>query len=317
MDALTAGIAQHGYSILFCAVLAESMGLPVPAAVALLVAGGSSAKGPLSPGHSLLMAFAAMLFADNFLFVLGRYTGWGLLGFLCRISLNPEACIAKSADTFYRRGRVMLLFAKFLPGINTMAPPLSGSMNMPAAQFFVLDLGGACLYIGTYFGAGYLFSDFLAAIMRGYTVAGNVVSWTVGILLLVWLGNRIRICYASRHESPVVMLDPREIAARDNVMIFDVRSHGYYDQGTMRIKGSHRLDPNALSEQFRKLPNNREIVLYCTCYREATAIKVARELAAKGVPCAVLKGGLSAWKKASLPLEPVPSDEVVLLPKFA
>jgi rhodanese-related sulfurtransferase len=100
-------------------------------------------------------------------------------------------------------------------------------------------------------------------------------------------------------------------------MVYDVRSHGYYDQGTMRIKGSRRLDPNALSEQFGALPNNLEIVLYCTCYREATAIKVARELAGKGIPATVLQGGLSAWKKASLPLEPVPADEVVLLPKFA
>ena len=85
----------------------------------------------------------------------------------------------------------------------------------------------------------------------------------------------------------------------------------------MRIKGSHRLEPNALSEQFGKLPKDREIVLYCTCLREATAVKVARELAAKGIPAAVLEGGLSAWKKAELPLESVPADEVVLLPKFA
>ena len=77
METFTAAIAQHGYSIVFCAVLAEATGLPVPAAVALLVAGGASAKGPLAPGHALAMAFSAMLLADNSLFLLGRYTGWG------------------------------------------------------------------------------------------------------------------------------------------------------------------------------------------------------------------------------------------------
>ena len=241
----------------------------------------------------------------------------GLLGFLCRVSLNPEACISKSADAFYKRGRIMLVFAKFFPGISTMAPPLAGSMNMPPAQFFALDFAGACLYICTYFGAGYLFSDFLSSLMRGYSMAGNFVGWIVGALLLIWIGNRIRIWNGSRHESPVAMLDPREVAARDNAMIFDVRSHGYYDRGTMRIKGSLRIDPNALSEQIWKLRKDREIVLYCTCYREATAIRVARDLAARGIPAAVLRGGLSAWKKASLPLEPVPADDVVLLPKFA
>lgn len=55
-------------------------------------------------------------------------------------SLNPESCILRSADSFYRRGRVLLVFAKFLPGINTMAPPLAGSMNMRVRQFLLLDL---------------------------------------------------------------------------------------------------------------------------------------------------------------------------------
>jgi len=317
VETLTAAIGEHGYALLFFVVLAEAMGLPVPAAVGLLVAGGASAEHRMTPGHAILMAYTAMLLADNFLFFLGRYTGWWLLGVLCRVSLNPEACISKSADSFYKRGRIMLVFAKFLPGVNTMAPPLSGSMNMRHWQFFGLDFAGASLYIFTYFGAGYLFSDFLKAIMRGYSVAGSLVGWLIGALLVAWVANRIRIWNSGRHDSPVAMLKPHEVAARDNVMIFDARSHGYYDEGTMRIKGSHRLEPNALSEQFGKLPKDREIVLYCTCLREATAVQVARELAAKGIPSAVLEGGLSAWKKAALPLEPVPADEVVLLPKFA
>jgi membrane protein DedA with SNARE-associated domain/rhodanese-related sulfurtransferase len=317
VETLTAAIAQHGYSILFFIVLAEAMGLPVPAAVGLLVAGGASAKGPLHPREALGMAYLAMLVGDNLLFLLGRASGWWLLGQLCRLSLNPEGCIINAADAFYKRGRIMLLFAKFLPGVNTMAPPLAGSMNMPHAQFFVLDLGGASIYIFTYFGIGYLFSDFLAAIMRGYSAAGGVAGWAVGLLIAGWIANRIRIWIKTRGEAPVPMLTPHQVAERDNVLIYDVRSHGYYDEGTMRIKGSVRLEPNALTEQVEKLPAGHEIVLYCTCFREATATKVARELAKRGIPSAVIQGGLTAWKKAALPLEPVPSDEVVLLPKFA
>jgi rhodanese-related sulfurtransferase len=43
---------------------------------------------------------------------------------------------------------------------------------------------------------------------------------------------------------------------------------------------------------------------------------VARELQKKGVDVAVIKGGLRAWKKAGLPLEPVPADEIAALPAF-
>jgi membrane protein DedA with SNARE-associated domain/rhodanese-related sulfurtransferase len=317
VEFLTGAITQHGYSILFCVVLCEAIGLPIPAAIGLLVAGGASAKGPLAASHALLIAYSAMLIGDNLLFVLGRYTGWWLLGILCRVSLNPEACVMRSADSFYKRGRIMLVFAKFLPGINTMAPPLAGSMNMRHWQFFYLDFAGASLYIFSYFGVGYLFSDFLTTIKRGYLAAGNFVGWIIGILFVLWLGNRLRIWFQGRMESAVPMLTPREVAERNNVAIFDVRSHGYYDNGTMRIQGSLRMEPNALSDQFTKLPKDREIVLYCTCLREATAVQVARELAKRGIPSAVIQGGLSAWKKASLPLEPVPADEVVMLPKFS
>ena len=142
MESLLSGLSQHGYTILFAIVFLESVGLPVPAALALLIAGGASARGshhlPVAAGSALL----ALIIGDTLMFLLGRYTGWWLLGLLCRLSLNPESCILRSADSFYRRGRTVLLFAKFVPGINTMAPPLAGSMNMRFGQFIGLDFDG-------------------------------------------------------------------------------------------------------------------------------------------------------------------------------
>lgn len=43
MDFLLTGLSQHGYFILFAAVFLEAIGFPVPAAIALLLAGGASA----------------------------------------------------------------------------------------------------------------------------------------------------------------------------------------------------------------------------------------------------------------------------------
>jgi hypothetical protein len=44
---------------------------------------------------------------------------------------------------------------------------------------------------------------------------------------------------------------------------------------------------------------------------------VARELTALGVNAYVISGGLAAWRKANLPVEPVPAGEIVPLPRFA
>ena len=57
----------------------------------------------------------AMVMGDTLLFTLGRHTGWTLLGLLCRVSVNPETCILRSAESFYRRGKATLVLAKFNP----------------------------------------------------------------------------------------------------------------------------------------------------------------------------------------------------------
>src|SRR5581483_10949587 len=154
-------IARHGYAVVAAVVFAEAIGLPVPAALALIAGGAAAASGLLRAPHLILLAIAAMVLGDSLLFILGRYMGWNLLGLLCRVSANPETCILRSAESFYKRGRLTLLFAKFVPGINTMAPPLAGSMRMPFWQFLRLDLGGALLYVVAYAGLGFVFSRIL------------------------------------------------------------------------------------------------------------------------------------------------------------
>ncbi|HVY92070.1 MAG TPA: rhodanese-like domain-containing protein [Bryobacteraceae bacterium] len=318
MDFLANTVGAHGYLILFVLVFLEAVGFPVPAAPGLILAGAAAARGVMSPAECVGTALSAMMLGDTLMYTLGRLTGWWLLGLLCRISLNPEACILQSADSFYRRGRVLLVVAKFIPGINTMAPPLSGSMSMPVAQFLGLDFLGACLYAGAWLGSGFIFSDVLKSLLHGYSAVGSVIGWIVAAAVVVWAANRTRLWLRGRRLQPVRMIQPGALAQiRENVLIYDVRSHGYYDREAVRIEGSRRLEPNALTDEAAQLPRDREIVLYCTCIRESTSAHVARMLEERGLKVWVLEGGFRAWKKAGLPVEAVPEDEVLPLPKFA
>jgi membrane protein DedA with SNARE-associated domain/rhodanese-related sulfurtransferase len=317
MESLGSAISQHGYTILFVLVLLEAIGLPVPAALALLVAGGASATGALQPVTAILTALGAMLLGDILMYTFGRYTGWWLLGMLCHLSVSPESCILRSADAFYKRGRMVLVFAKFVPGINTLAPPLAGSMKMRVPQFLAFDVSGASLYTLVYWGVGYVFSDFLAAITKGYTQFGNFMAWSIALLFVAYIGYRAVVVLKERKRGAVSKIKASEVARKlAGVAVFDVRSHGYYEKDTMRIQGSLRLEPNALNQEFLQVPKDKEIVLYCTCVRDATSVRVARRLADQGFSVSVIAGGLRAWKKAGLPLEPVPQDDVVQLPTF-
>jgi membrane protein DedA with SNARE-associated domain/rhodanese-related sulfurtransferase len=313
-------LAQHGILALSLFVFLQAIGLPVPCAVALILAAAESAKGHLSVIGVLGGALGAMLVGDVLMFLLGRYTGWWLLGTLCRISLNPESCVVTSADTFHRRGRSLLVVAKFLPGINTMAPPLAGSMQMRWWSFLGLDLVGAALYIGAYFILGYLCSDAVSAVIRFYERFGQLTTAVVLILVTAYVLWLLWSTIQARRLGRGVPHAPPEIVARDlsagEAVVFDVRSHGYFDPGAVRIPASRRVDPNALRTHLKEFAKDRQIYLYCTCQRQATSVRVARELLKLGLRVAVIEDGLRGWRNAGLELETVPPAELATLPLF-
>jgi membrane protein DedA with SNARE-associated domain len=269
MNPLLAAISHHGYLLVFLIVFAEAAGLPAPAALALVAGGAAAAAHILNPAVVLAVALCAMMLGDSLLFILGRYTGWALLGFLCRLSLNPETCILRSAESFYKRGRVTLVFAKFIPGVNTMAAPLAGSMKMKPSQFLRLDFAGACIYVLAYSGVGYLFRDFLVKITHGLQIAGHAVTAVVLVALVIFAVYRIVQYRRYRISGVVPRIEVEELAkllltAERDVVLVDVRSHGYYDPGAARIAGSIRLEPNQLSEELKTLPKDKDIYVYCT-----------------------------------------------------
>ena len=258
-------IAHHGYAVVFLVVLAEAVGLPVPAAIALLAAGAAVASGALRAPVLLLVAVIGMLIGDSLLFVLGRYMGWSLLGWLCKLSANPETCIMRSAESF------TLVIAKFIPGVNTMAPPLAGSMLMRPMLFFQLDLAGAVLYAAAYASLGFLFRDFLVAITRGFQTAGRAVEMVLLIGLLGYIIYRIGLYrkHSIYRIVPRVQVEElaRKLASENDQahpILVDVRSHGYYDPNAARIKGSIRVEPNNLAEEIKNLPKDKDIYVYCT-----------------------------------------------------
>jgi len=270
MNHLLASMGRHGYALTFAVLLAETIGLPFPASIALVAAGAAIASHTLSATGVVVAALAALLLGDIWQFWLGRYTGWALLGFLCRLSMNPETCMLRSAESFYKRGKATLLIAKFVPGVNTMAAPLAGSMKMPFAQFLRLDLAGCVLYTLVYLLIGYVSRDFLAATLRSFYAASRVMEAVIIIALVVYIVYRIVQYQEYREYDFVPRIHAEELAERiaagagDGMLIVDVRSHGYYDIGAERIRGSIRIEPNNLEEEIKNLPKDKDIYLYCT-----------------------------------------------------
>jgi membrane protein DedA with SNARE-associated domain/rhodanese-related sulfurtransferase len=323
MNDFSSLIEHYGYVVICLIVFAEAIGVPVPGAVALVAGGAAAAAGTLYGLAVWLFAVAAMLSADSLLYILGRHMGWTILKFLCQVSVDPEGCVLRSAESFYKRGRLTLLFDKFIPGVSTMAAPLAGSMNMRFSQFLALDFLGASLYALSYGAIGFIFRDFVAKIVRGFRAAGHAVEIVVIIALIAFIGYRISLYWKQRADRVVPHVEVQILAAKlqtegpGKILLADVRSHGYYSAGAVRIPGSIRVEPNNLSAEIALFPRDKDIYLYCTCQQEATSRSVAHLLREWGFQAFVIVGGLAAWRKAGNPLETVPETDVVHLPTFS
>lgn len=156
MNGTTQFLVTHGVPIVFAAVFLEQMGLPLPVVPLLLAVGALSATGQFSPLLGVGITLLACLIADTIWFYLGRHRGHRVLGFLCRISLEPDSCVRRTQNVYTRYGLRGVVVAKFVPGLSTVAPPLAGMSGVNAGRFLFADGLGSLLYGGSFIflGAG-------------------------------------------------------------------------------------------------------------------------------------------------------------------
>jgi membrane protein DedA with SNARE-associated domain len=90
------------------------------------------------------------------LYVVGRRYGRQAMGALCRLAMSPNSKIDKTDRRFERWGAVLLLFAEFIPGVRTLAPPLAGAEKLSVAVLALQRarrgaMDGASMASGSYF----------------------------------------------------------------------------------------------------------------------------------------------------------------------
>ena len=133
MHGLLEFLLRHGYVLLLGWVFAEQAGLPLPSVPLLLAAGVLAGTGRLNFALCLLASVLAAVSADTMWYRLGHLKGIRILQWICKISLETDSCVRRTQGVFEKYGAKSLLFAKFLPGLNTVATPLAGVFHMRRA----------------------------------------------------------------------------------------------------------------------------------------------------------------------------------------
>ena len=291
----------------FLNVLALQAGLPVPAYPALMVAGAYAAMGGRPLWQLVVVGIAAALVADTGWYLAGRKFGVRIVGTLCKVSLSPDSCVRQTESIFQRFGATSMLFAKFVPGFASVATALAGAMRLRYAVFVVFDAIGAGLWVGVGVGLGYIFRDAIGDVMATLSALGHYGLMLVIAGFVVWIAvkwwrrrmfvKQLRMDRVSVDELRTLM-DERKVNA-----IVDVRSP-LMQASTGRIPGARTIDMKKIAAGFEGVEADGEVIVYCACPNEATAVKVAQMLRKVGYKrIRPLHGGIDAWIQAGHAVE--------------
>jgi len=305
------GASPLTYSGIGLAVFGQQFCLPVPAMLLLMTAGALAAdgQGHLRLSLVLLSGVAGCLAADGFWFWLGRRWGSGIIRVVCSLTADPRASRERSGEIFARWGLKLLLVAKFIPGLDGISPPLAGAEGASVGAFLAYDTAGALLWSGAYVLLGFLFYSQLDMVMHAIQRFSLLLGVVLGVPLAVYaLWRGLHLVRMIRHLrlrriGPALLQEKIDTGRR--LAIFDLLHYEAHGREVAGIPGSVRVDP----VRFRansgkvKIPDDVDIVLYCSSRNDFVSARVAEALEKRGIHNVwVLEGGLEAWELEGRPV---------------
>ena len=309
-------LLRHIELVVFLTVLEEQVGFPIPAIPVLLAAGAIAGDGQANLFLLTVLSVLACLFGDMLWFELGRHRGRQTLTLLCRIALEPDACVRRTENFFSIHGVRALILAKFIPGLSTLAPSLAGLFKISIGRFLVFNSAGALLWSFCFLLLGYVFSDQIGYVAELAVQFGKSAT----AIIAVSLAGYVLYKYVHRQkilrELRVARITPSELKQlMDNghqSVVVDLRGSLDHLADPYTIPGALRISAEELEARHGDIPRDTDVILFCACPNEATAARLALILRRKGITrVRPLAGGIDDWRELGYPLELVISKEQI------
>ena len=261
-------LIRYGYIVVFGVVLAEQIGLPVPSQLLLVGAGGLAGNGRLNPFIVLVAGAIASLIGDTLWYGIGRAGGPRVLGWICRISLEPDSCVRRTHGLFGKCGVWSLVFAKFVPGLSTVAPPLAGITGLSLPAFLAISTIAGLVWAGAFIALGWVFSSQLERV--GTSLEG-LGSWGLAVVagaIVAYVAYKYIMRRRFMRKLRIARITPEELKtmldAGGDVMVVDVRDRLDFQTEPSIIPGALHLTTEELEARHLEIPRERDIILYCT-----------------------------------------------------
>src|SRR5512138_782732 len=205
---LLAGHGLHaGYVAVFTVLLLCGFGLPMPEDVILATGGVLAWLARGRPVHSFAQMFrdtglltmvfvglAGIIVGDSIIFMAGRKFGHRVADFRPLRRIITPAKLEMVEKELRRKGNVLVLLARFLPGLRTPTFFVVGHARLPYWEFFLFDGAAALVSAPLWVCLGFWFgSDIQAAAREASRFSHYILAAALAVtVFFVWRWRRQR-----------------------------------------------------------------------------------------------------------------------------
>ena len=259
-------LLTHGLAVVCAASLIESLGAPVPAFPLLLLAGSVAAEYRFSAVPLVVASAGGFWIGDLVWYAFGRTQGRRALGLLCRLSLNPDACVGRAERRFRRRPALTVAAAKFIPGFSLLVAPLAGILRMPPAQFAAIDGAASIAWSAAAVMSGVVYGKrVLPHVIRTQRAIG-ILGGAAVLAFVAWKVYERRWLVRHYSVARVETVELQRLLASEpvDVLVIDLRSEQAFSGSAQMVPGARRIPPGEFERHIGTMPRDKEIILYCT-----------------------------------------------------
>jgi rhodanese-related sulfurtransferase len=134
---------------------------------------------------------------------------------------------------------------------------------------------------------------------------GVIVAMVAVLSVLIILRRKNRSDEREMERHSITPEQLHELLASQEVLVFDVRQPLDLLAYPEIIPRAQRIPPDEVIKKPSLIPQEKDVVVYCTCPSDKTSRMVLRRaLRLHFYRVKLLKGGLAAWKAKGYPVEP-------------
>lgn len=128
-----------GYLIVLGTLILCGLGVPVPEDVILISGGYIAAEAGHNAWPMVLTGLVGIMIGDSMIYSMGRRFGLQLAGHRFLKRYVTEDRLTRVMGMFAKHGHKILIAARFMPGVRSVAFFSAGAMRVPYWKFFLFD----------------------------------------------------------------------------------------------------------------------------------------------------------------------------------